>query len=190
MDTVAGSFFSHKTILSLSFPLLFFCPDVPKCGCAPSALRSFVQRGGKFALFFFFSSNSCLCEASYWNQPFYACTEHFITTKKKLKKQGSQTTALLSFNTFGKREEEKKYLIGENLVPWWKWAIYSWVFKAVLCLCDVGWVVYLPKRNHTITAIMSVITDTFWLVCFLPLGVLLLMRLHPWGTGKVSAHIS
>lgn len=51
-------------------------------------------------------------------------------------------------------------------MPWWKWTIYSWVFKAVLCLCDVGWVVYLPKRNHTITAIMSVITDTFWLVCF------------------------
>lgn len=24
MDTVVGSFFSHKTILSLSFPLLFF----------------------------------------------------------------------------------------------------------------------------------------------------------------------
>lgn len=184
MDTVVGSFFSHKTILSLSFPLLCFCPDVPKCGCAPSALRSSVQRGGKFALLFFFSSNSCLCEASYWNQPFYACTEHFITVKKQ-KKQASQTTALLSLNTSGKREEEEKVFY------WWKWAIYSWVFKAVLCLCDVGWIVYLPKRNHTITAIMSVITDTFWLVCFLPLGILLLItRLHPWGTGKVSAHIS
>lgn len=185
MDTVAGSFFSHKTILSLSFPLLFFVQMFRSV--AVLLLLSVALYNAEVSLLFFFSSNSCLCEASYWNQPFYACTEHFITAKKK---QGSQTTALLSFNTSGKREEEKKYFIGENLVPWWKWAIYSWVFKAVLCLCDVGWVVYLPKRNHTITAIMSVITDTFWLVCFLPLGVLLLMRLHPWGTGKVSAHIS
>lgn len=119
MDTVVGSFFSHKTILSVSFPLLVFCPDVPKCVCAPSALRSSVQRGGKFALLFFFTLNSCLCEASYWNQSFYACTEHFITVTCEIvhlknKKTRQPNSSFVEHEHIWKKRRRKKSILLEK----------------------------------------------------------------------------